>query len=170
MSDCNREKLLLELALHRYDEEVQRNELIDSKNKSIVAFLGVMLTIQCTILPTLIGFKNVLSLFELIILFSFFVVSLVFYFCSLLTFMSALNNAGEIITVPRIDWLIQFGKNDKSFDYIVKNTLVSLNKCVDENDEILEEKDSKGNLGLKLMKYGIISTIIFIIYVFIIIN
>ena len=51
-------KLLLELALHRYDEEVQRNELIDSKNKSIVAFLGVMLTIQCTILPRLIEFKD----------------------------------------------------------------------------------------------------------------
>ena len=47
MSDETSEKLLLQLALHRYDEEVQRNELIDSKNKSIVAFLGVMLTIQC---------------------------------------------------------------------------------------------------------------------------
>ena len=62
MKDRNSEELLLELALHRYDEEVQRNELIDSKNKSIVAFLGVMLTILCTILPRLIEFKEILSL------------------------------------------------------------------------------------------------------------
>lgn len=40
MDDKNSKKLLLDLALYRYDEEVQRNELIDSKNKSIVAFLG----------------------------------------------------------------------------------------------------------------------------------
>lgn len=38
MKDQNTKKILLELALHRYDEEVQRNELIDDKNKSIVAF------------------------------------------------------------------------------------------------------------------------------------
>ena len=38
MSDINSEELLLDLALHRYDEEVQRNELIDGNNKSMVAF------------------------------------------------------------------------------------------------------------------------------------
>lgn len=31
MDDKNSKKLLLDLALHRYDEEVQRNELIDVK-------------------------------------------------------------------------------------------------------------------------------------------
>lgn len=61
MDNQENEKLLLELALHRYDEEVQRNEIIDNRNKSIVAFLGVMLTIQSTILPTLIEFKEILS-------------------------------------------------------------------------------------------------------------
>lgn len=84
--------------------------------------------------------------------------------------MSTLKNINKIITVPRIDWLIQFGKENRPYGYITKNTLVSLNKCVDENDEILEEKNSKGNLGLNLMKYRIISTIIFIIYVLLIVN
>lgn len=42
---------LLDLALHRYDEEERRNKLIDNKNATYVAFLGVMLTIQSTILP-----------------------------------------------------------------------------------------------------------------------
>ena len=111
MENENSEKILLELALHRYDEEVQRNELIDSKNKSIVAFLGVMLTIQCTILPRLIEFKEFVSDFQIIVLFCIFFASLVFYLASLFVFISTLNNIDQIQTVPRIDWLIQFGKN-----------------------------------------------------------
>ncbi len=170
MEDKNSGMILLELALHRYDEEVQRNELIDSKNKSIVAFLGVMLTIQCTILPRLIEFKEFISDLEIIVLFSIFIASLLFYLASLLVFMSTLNNIDQIQTVPRIDWLIQFGKNKNSLSYIVKNTLISLNKCVEENDEILEEKNYRGNLGLKLIKCGIISTTIFIIYLVLIVN
>lgn len=79
MEDKNSQKLLLDLALHRYDEEVQRNELIDSKNKSIVAFLGVMLTIQCTILPRFIELKEILSDVEMMILVSIFLISLLFY-------------------------------------------------------------------------------------------
>lgn len=47
--DCNNQRLLMDLALHRYDEEVVRNQSIDNKNKSMGAFLAVMLTIQCTI-------------------------------------------------------------------------------------------------------------------------
>ena len=81
--------------------------------------------------------------------------------------MSTLNNINKIITVPRIDWLIDFGKNHKSLKYIIKNTLISLNKCVDDNDVILDEKNSRGNLGLKLMKCGVSFTIIFILVVLI---
>ena len=87
----NAKKILLELALHRYDEEVHRNQLIDDKNKSIVAFLGVMLTIQCTILPRLIEFKEILSNFEMVMLMSIFIISFGFYLISLLVFMSVLN-------------------------------------------------------------------------------
>ena len=32
-------KILLELALHRYDEVNRRNEIIDSKSKSMIAFI-----------------------------------------------------------------------------------------------------------------------------------
>ncbi|WP_298524702.1 hypothetical protein [uncultured Methanobrevibacter sp.] len=161
-------KLLLELALHRYDEEVQRNELIDSKNKSIVAFLGVMLTIQCTILPRLIEFKEILSNVEMFILVIIFLISLIFYVSSLLVFMSTLNNIDQIGTAPRIDWLIIFWKNNSSFSKIVQNTIISLNEIVEKNDDILEEKNSRGNLGLKLIKGGVIFTAIFIIYMIII--
>lgn len=67
---------MLELALHRYDEEVERNEAIDNKNKSMVAFLAVMLTIQCTILIRLIEFDAIIASFEMNVSSIEFVISL----------------------------------------------------------------------------------------------
>lgn len=75
MKDENQGKLLLELALHRYDEEVVRNEAIDNKNKSMVAFLAVMLTIQCTVLIRLIELNTGISSNGMRLLFSLFIIS-----------------------------------------------------------------------------------------------
>lgn len=165
MNDYNREKLLLDLALHRYDEEVKRNELIDDKNKSIVAFLGVMLTIQCTILPRLIEFKEILSNLEMNVLLGIFIISLGFYLISLLVFMSALNKLDQIQTVPDIKNLIDLDYHNASSKYVVGYTLINLNQCINDNDEILEKKTSRRHWGLELMKCGLISTAILIIYV-----
>lgn len=169
MDDKNSKKLLLDLALHRYDEDVGRNELIDDKNKSMVAFLAVMLTIQCTILPRLLEFKEILTSFEIVVLLIIFLISLIFYLVSLLVFMSTLNNIDQIRTVPDISTLVDFNLNNNSYGEIVNSTLVSLDTCLETNDEILNGKNSKGHLGLRLMKYGVSSTVIFITYVALII-
>ena len=165
MKDKISQKLLLDLALHRYDEEVERNGAIDDKNKSMVAFLAVMLTIQCTILPRLIEFREIISPFEINVLLGIFLFSLIFYLGSLLVFMSTLNNINQIRTVPNTDTLLNFDLNNNSHDDVVSSTLVSLDSCVQDNDEILNEKISKGHLGFRLMKYGVSFTVIFIIYV-----
>ena len=170
MEELKKEMLLLELALHSYDEEVHRIESIDNRNKSIVAFLGVMLTIQCTILPRLIEFKNLISSFEMSLLLCIFIISLASYFFSLLSFISTLTNLKNIQKAPSIEWLIDFELNNQPLKFIVQNTLISLNQCVEDNDEILKDKDSKGNIGLNLLKCGIVFTIIFIIYLIVIFN
>ena len=36
-----RDKLLVKLMIHTYDEEVNRNELIDSKNSQMIVLTGV---------------------------------------------------------------------------------------------------------------------------------
>ena len=82
--------------------------------------------------------------------------------------MSTLNGIKQLQFVPRIDWLIKFGVNNYSYSFIVRNVIVSLNKCVEENDEILDQKNIRGNFALRLMKYGVIFTTIFIIYVIVI--
>ena len=48
-----RDKLLLDLMIHAYDEEVARNELIDSKNSQMIVLTGAMLTLQATLFTNL---------------------------------------------------------------------------------------------------------------------
>lgn len=44
--------------------------------------------------------------------------------------------------------------------------LINLNKCLKDNDEILDEKNSKGHKGFNLMKYGVISNNLYYICCF----
>lgn len=60
LDSLKRDKLLLDLTLHYYDEEVQRNELIDSKNNQMIIFSGSMLTLQVTLFTNLL-IQNVLN-------------------------------------------------------------------------------------------------------------
>lgn len=168
MDDKNNGKLLLELALHRYDEEVGRNEAIDNKNKSMVAFLGVMLTIQCTILIRLIELNRVIESFEMNLLLILFIVSFVLNLLALFFFISTLTYLDKLQSSPKIDTLVDFGIKKITFDYLIKNTIVSLDKCVQDNNDILNEKSSKEQNGLLLMRIGLIMTTIFIFYVVII--
>ncbi|MDO5810508.1 MAG: hypothetical protein Q4Q37_05395 [Methanobrevibacter sp.] len=52
----------------------------------------------------------------MLIVFSIFLISLIFYLASLLVFMSTLNNLNQIRTVPNIDTLIDFDLDNNSFD------------------------------------------------------
>lgn len=128
-----------------------------------------MLTIQCTLLPRLIEITAGLSNLETVILYAILIISLIFFLVSLLIFMSTLNNFNEIQTVPDIDVLVDFDFNNVPFNNIIAELLINLKECVKDNDQILDEKNSKGYLGFNLMKCGVISTVMFIIYVLLII-
>lgn len=169
MEEENQGEMLLQLALHRYDEEVQRNESIDNKNKSMVAFLAVMLTIQCTILIRLIELDSIILSNEMNVLLMLFVISFVSNLLSLLFFISTLTYLDKLKSSPNIDDLVDFGITDRPFEYIMHNIIISLNQCVQENKIILKEKSSKEKHGLRLMRFGLIITTIFIIYVLVII-
>ena len=52
-----RDKLLLDLMIHTYDEEVARNELIDTKNSQMIVLTGAMLTFQATLFTNLLKKK-----------------------------------------------------------------------------------------------------------------
>ena len=44
-----RDKILLELMSHVYEEDERRKELVDSKNSQMIVLSGAMLTIQSTL-------------------------------------------------------------------------------------------------------------------------
>ena len=52
-----RDELLVKLMIHTYDEEVNRNELIDSKNSQMIVLTGAMLTLQATLFTNLLAQK-----------------------------------------------------------------------------------------------------------------
>lgn len=162
MNEKNRRIILLELALHRYDEEVERNKSTDNKNKSMVAFLAVMLTIQSTILIRLIEFNGFIRSDEMNFLVMLFIISFVFNLFSLLCYLSTLRYLNMLKSSPKIDNLVYFGINKTPFENIIENTIVSLNKSVKENKSILKEKSAKENYGIIFLRLGLIATTIFI--------
>ena len=49
-----RNKLLLKLMTHVYEEDERRNELVDSKNSQMIVLSGAMLTLQSTLISKLL--------------------------------------------------------------------------------------------------------------------
>ncbi len=162
--DLKKDELLLELAFHRYEEEERRNQLIDSKNQSFVAFLGVMFTIQITMV------SNFHSMFENIdsnkinFLLVCFIISIICYFISLIFFSSTLMFTDKFKSAPSINKIIKFGKSEEDCDFIIGNTGVSLKDSIDNNKKILDFKASQGNFGFLFINIGLFFTILFILY------
>ena len=100
MNNESRDELLIKLALHRYDEEVARIQSIDNKNKSMVAFLAVMLTILCIILLRLMELNEIFTSFEMNLLLILFIIAFSLNLLSLLFFISTLTYLNKLKSSP----------------------------------------------------------------------
>lgn len=161
-------KILLELALHRYDEVNRRNEIIDSKSKSMIAFIGVMLTIEFSAIPALINIFNKTPITNGVRILLFLgIASICCYLLSIAYFISAVNPQKKFEEAPVMDELISSGNDE--LDKIVAKNIVSLKKCVDKNHNLIENKARKSKIGFDFLKYGVILTVILII-LFILMN
>ncbi|WP_296885393.1 hypothetical protein [uncultured Methanobrevibacter sp.] len=84
--------ILLNLAIHRYDEINERNNSVDNKNKSMIAFIGVMLTIEVTALPlafNLLAKSTVIYGVRMLMFLA--IISISNYLVSILSFISAIT-------------------------------------------------------------------------------
>ncbi|WP_296889925.1 hypothetical protein [uncultured Methanobrevibacter sp.] len=161
-------KILLELALHRYDEVNRRNEIIGNKSKSMIAFIGVMLTIEFSAIPALINTFNKTPITNGVRILLFLgIASICCYLLSIAYFISAVNPQKKFEEAPVMDELISSG-NDELDELVAKN-IVSLKECVDKNHKQIEKKARKSKIGFDFLKYGVILTVILII-LFILIN
>lgn len=147
-----------------YDEVNNRNISVDNKNKSMIGFIGVILTIEITILPQifnrsseilLINASRALICLEIISICCYAIS--IFYFISAITFVSTFQEA------PVMSGIISSIENKEDADLIINKNIVSLQKCIEDNHEIVEDKTKKAKIGFEFFKYGLISTVTFFI-------
>ena len=162
-----RDKFLLDMMIHRYDEDVQRNELIDSKNSQMIVVIGVMVTLQSTFFIHLLVEKILVNvhvdLSWKIFLSGIMVFSLILYVITMYIFINAYAFDDEFRFVPKSTFLINKAKsNENEFD-IQKVILANFNKAIESNEKIIEKKADKGELGFTFFKISCVGTILFLV-------
>jgi hypothetical protein len=60
-----RDKFLLDMMIHAYEEDERRNTLVDSKNSQMIACIGVMLTIQGSLFTYLLSHFSKINLLSI---------------------------------------------------------------------------------------------------------
>ena len=127
-----RDKFLLDMMIHKYDEDVQRNELIDSKNSQMIVILGVMITLQSTFFIQLLVDKILLNCHVVlswkIFLSIIMVISLVLYIMALYFFIGAYAFCDEFSFAPKSSFLIKKAKSDEDEFNIRKVILANFNR------------------------------------------
>lgn len=157
-------EILLNLALHRYDEVNNRNINVDDKNKSMIGFIGVILAIEIAILPQIINESlGILLINALRALICLEIISICCYAISIFHFISAITFVSTFQEAPVMRGIISSIDNEGDSELIIKKNIVSLQKCIEDNHEIVEDKTKKAKIGFKFFKYGLISTVIFFI-------
>ena len=164
-----RDKLLLDIMTHVYDEDERRNELIDSKNSQMIVLSGAMLTLQATLISKLliddILLNNVLSVAfcSKVILSVLMLASLAGYFISMLVFIQAYTFKDNYQMVPESDSVIECKQDNESEESIVSGMLDEYNKAINKNDEIIDKKVDKGRHGFLFLKLSGVLTLVFLI-------
>jgi len=161
-----RDKFLLDMMIHKYDEDVQRNELIDSKNSQMIVILGVMITLQSTFFIQLLVDKILLncgiSLSWKIFLSIVMVISLVLYIIALYLFIDAYAFCDEFGFAPKSSFLIKKAESEENEFNIRKVILANFNKVIEENNKIIETKADKGKKGFIFFKISCVVTVVFL--------
>ncbi len=161
-----RDKFLLDMMIHKYDEDVQRNELIDSKNSQMIVIIGVMITLQSTFFIQLLVDKilldNQVVLSWKIFLSIVMVISLILHIITLYLFIDAYAFCDEFNFAPKSSFLIKKAKSKEKEFEIRKVILANFNKAMHLNREIIETKVDKGKCGFNFFKVSCAGTIVFL--------
>lgn len=168
-----RDKLLLDLMIHAYDEELARNELVDSKNNQMIVLVGVMLTLQATLFTNLL--VNYLLLNEEIlfcsklILSGLIIVSFIFYGISLYYFIKSYAFSKGFKTSPTPKILCNYAQNDCPKCWVQGEILFTIGKATNENHIEIDNKVETGRKGFKWLEIGCFTTFVFVVLFLIVI-
>ena len=138
-----RDKILLELMSHVYEEDERRKELVDSKNSQMIVLSGAMLTIQSTLISKLL-IDDVLLNTDLyvalcckVILSGLMLASVIGYFISMYLFIDAYTFKDDYQMIPDHASVIEARDDNDSEATIVSETL---------DEYKFEMNISKGNI------------------------
>lgn len=157
-----RDKEILTHIQHRYDEEERRFQTVDSKISSMIAVLIMIFTIQGSLFTNILSNMDKLNISILVL----FIISLVLYLVSIGFFIKA-HYFKKFSATPKPSFLMNEGANDESEHTIVKDMIALYGDCVNENEEIIENKTSIAKKGFNFLIYGgCLSFIFFVCFLF----
>lgn len=143
-----RDKFLLDMMIHAYEEDERRNTLVDSKNSQMIACIGVMLTIQGSLFTYLLSqfFKiNLLSIN--IILSVLALISLGYYIYSMKIFIDAYSFK-TFKSVPNHEYLINSAKKNSHEHNIVADLLGTFCGAIKYNKDVILNKINISKEGI----------------------
>lgn len=157
-----RDKFILDMMIHAYEEDERRNTLVDSKNSQMIAILGVMLTIQSSLFTFLLSnFAEINSPVMNVILSVLTLVSLVYYVYSMKIFIDAYYFK-KFKSIPNHDYLINSAKKKVPEHNIVGDLIGSFGSAIKYNKDVISGKVTTAKEGFEYFKKGGLSTILFI--------
>lgn len=164
-----KDKLLLELMIHAYEEDERRNELIDTKNSQMIILTGVMLTLQSTLFSEIL-IKEILSNEGIpvcckLLLSGTMLISIGLYFYSMYKFINAYSFKNKFESTPNPERLLEQVENDMSEFDIQAEWLVTFGENIIDNAKVINDKIEDGKIGFHWLKIAGISTIIFLFLV-----
>ena len=161
-----RDKLLLDLMIHAYDEDLARNELVDNKNCQMIVLTGVMLTLQATffteILVNHVLFNEVICPDVKLILSTIMLVSMILYICSLFIFINAYAFNEKFGSSPCHKELLDKALENHSIKKVQGNALFDFGETISYNYDLIENQIKKGKIGFIILGVSGISTLIFL--------
>ena len=134
--ELNRNKLLLDLIMHRYDEEERRNKEIDSKTNTMMPVLGFMFSLQSTLFTTLL-LQLKTSCIGRIHISLILIASLIFYIYSVYCFIESYKLRDDFNAVPTSKFVIDKGRDKTPHLEIIKRMIGTYAGAIEENKKIL---------------------------------
>ena len=158
-----RDKFILDMMIHAYEEDERRNTLIDSKNSQMIAILGVMLTIQGSLFTFLLSnFTTLNSSAMNVILSVLALISLGYYVYSMKIFIDAYYFK-TFKSIPNHDYLINSAKKNVHEHNIVGDLIGTFGSAIKFNKEVISGKVDTAKDGFAYFKKGGISTVLFVL-------
>lgn len=152
----------LESMERAFDNCLKNNLELDSKAYQMIAAIGVMFTIQSTVLIYLNSHFN-FNLINILILF-FSISSLIEYFFSIVNFISVID-VKSFKSLPSSNAIVDYYEKEYNKEKYIATMLGNYQDVINNNEGIVSDKGLKSVQGFHDFKFGLLFFFISIIFI-----